>query len=96
MEYRLAIKSLATIEALEAYDYYEGKNSSGENFFTELDNCYSRILDQPLAFGYSNPPYREAKVNRFLYVVIYEVKEFDVIVYSVFNTYQDPSRKPSA
>ena len=97
MAYRLVIKTLATTEALNAYDYYEEKQPGyGENSFSELDACYDKILEQPNSFSYSKKPFREAKVNRFPYVVIYQVDKDEVVVYSVFNTYQDPSKKPPA
>ena len=97
MAYRLVIKSLATAEALEAFDYYESlPTKRGERFFEELDACYERILVHPTSFSYSNKPFREMKMPHFPYVIIYQVIDEDVIVYSVFNTNQNPSRKPSA
>ncbi len=41
MAYDLEIKPLATIEAMDAYDYYESMRPGlGEDFFTEVEAFY--------------------------------------------------------
>ncbi len=96
MQYKLEIRPLATIEILEAYDWYESqKEALGLDFLNELDNFYKRLLQNPDIFSYYEKPVREGKLNRFPYTVIYEIFESVIVVYSVFMAKQNPDKKRS-
>ena len=97
MAYLLKVKLLATEETIVAYDYYEDEQPGvGEKFLTELENCYQKILLNPYAFSFFENPYRQAKLVRFPYVVVYEIEENTIVVFSVFDTNQDPGIKSLA
>ena len=94
MQYKIEIRPLATIEILEAYDWYElQKENLGSDFLNELENFYNRLLRNPKIFSYYDKPIREGKLNRFPYTVVYEIFENVIVVYSVFMAKQHPDKK---
>jgi len=94
MTYILEVKNEANIEIIEAYGYYEVKRIGlGEEFLEHLDLYFDRITANPEHFPQKRKPYREAFIKRFPFLIIYEIIEQKVIVYSVFNTWQNPDKK---
>ena len=94
MQYKIEIRPLATIEIIEAYDWYELQHEGlGLEFLNELETFYNSLLRNPHIYSYYEKPVREGKINRFPYTVIYEVFDTVIIIYSVFMAKQDPSKK---
>jgi len=94
MSYILEVKDEANIEIVEAYLYYEEKRTGlGEEFLEHLDIYFERITANPKHFPQKRRPYREAFIKRFPFLIIYETTKGKVIVYSVFNTWQNPDKK---
>ena len=93
MLYVLEFKDEANIEIIEAYLYYEEKRSGlGEEFLEHLDTYFDRITKNPKHFPQKRKPYREAFIKRFPFLIIYEIIKQTIIVYSVFNTWQNPDK----
>ena len=94
MPYKIEIRPLAVIEIIEAYDWYEEqRNGLGNDFLDELESFYSILNANPNTYSYFEKPVREGKIKRFPYVVIYEVVEKSIIIYSVFMSRQNPKKK---
>ena len=94
MEYILEIIDEAHLEIIEAYIYYEDKQLGlGEQFLEQLNSYFTRIVDHPKHFPQKRIPYREAFLKRFPYLIIYEISGEKIIIYSIFNTWQDPEKK---
>lgn len=94
MVYNIEIRPLATIEILEAYDWYESQQVGlGTEFLDELESVQKTIQLNPLTFSYYHAPVRQALVKRFPYVVVYEVLKTSIVIYSVFMTSQSPGKK---
>jgi hypothetical protein len=94
MAYKLEIRPLATIEILEAYDWFElQREGLGVEFLDELDLFYKSLLRNPSSYGYYDKPARQGKIERFPYVVVFEIFDELVVVYSVFMTKQHPDKK---
>lgn len=94
MTYILEVKDEANLEIIEAYLYYEEKRRGlGEEFLEHLDSYFDRITTNPKHFPQKRKPYREAFIKRFPFLIVYEVIKNKVIVYSVFNTWQNPDRR---
>ncbi len=94
MQYEIEIRSLATIETLEAYDWYEQQREGlGLEFLNELEKFYSILLHNPNTHSYYQRPVRQGKINRFPYTVIYEVFKTRIVIYSVFMGKQNPIKK---
>jgi toxin ParE1/3/4 len=94
MAYKLEIRPLAAMEVLEAYDWYElQREGLGAEFLDELEMFYTGILRNPTSYGFYDKAVRQGKMNRFPYVVVFEIFDESVVVYSVFMTKQDPGKK---
>lgn len=94
MIYELIIQEEASLEILEAYIYYENAQKGlGEKFMKQLNKYFVRIQNHPKHFEIKKN-YREAFVQKFPYVIIYEIIDKEVVVFSVFNTHQNPTKKP--
>ncbi len=94
--FRIQIRPLASGEIIEAYDWYElQREGLGFEFLDELENFYENLLRNPHTHSFYSKPIRQGKVNRFPYVVVYEVHGQDIVIYSVFMTRQDPKKKRS-
>ncbi len=92
--YKLQIRPLATIEIIEAYDWYElQKEGLGFEFLNELDIFYNNLLQKPFTYSYYEAPVRQGKIKRFPYLVVYEVFDDVIVVYSVFMAKQNLERK---
>ncbi|WP_299892353.1 type II toxin-antitoxin system RelE/ParE family toxin [uncultured Lacinutrix sp.] len=90
----LEVKDEANLEIIEAYLYYEEKRLGlGEEFLEHLETYFDRITVNPKHFPQKRKPYREAFIKRFPFLIIYETAKGKVIVYSVFNTWQNPEKK---
>lgn len=90
----LDVKDEANIEIIEAYLYYEEKRTGlGEEFLEHLNTYFERIITNPKHFPQKRKPYREAFIKRFPFLIIYEITKDKVLVYSVFNTWQNPEKK---
>jgi hypothetical protein len=95
MMYELEIKEEASVEILDAYIYYENKQLGlGDRFEEDLEVHLNRVQKYPEHYQIKRNPYREALLEFFPYLIIYEFLENKVIVYSVFNTSRNPKKKP--
>ena len=96
MAYKLEIRPLAAMEVLEAFDWYElQREGLGVEFIDALDIFYTGLLNNPTSYSYYDKPVRQGKINRFPYVVVFEIFDETIVVYSVFMTKQNPQRKRS-
>jgi len=74
MQYKIEIRPLATIEIIEAYDWYESqKEGLGPEFLHELNVFYDSLLRNPKRYSFYEGTVREGRLHRFPYVVVYEV-----------------------
>lgn len=95
MTYSLEIKAEANLEIIEAFVYYEENQSGlGERFLKQLDKYFIKILQTPKHYAVKRKPYREAFIRKFPFVIIYEIAEAKIMIYSVFNTSRNPTTKP--
>ena len=96
MRYKIEIRPLASIEIIEAYDWYESiKIGLGLDFLNELEVFYETLHRNPDTYSYFDRPVRQGKINRFPYIVVYEFfsDTSTIVIYSIFMAKQDPSAK---
>lgn len=95
MPYKIIVTESAKEDTQTAYNYYEDqKQDLGEEFLQELVNKYDNLGQHPEHYGYIDKKglLRDLKIDRFPYVIIFEVTADSVIVYAVHNTYRHPKR----
>lgn len=94
MSYKLEFRPLATLEIFEAYDWYElQREGLGLEFLNALEEFYKNLFLNPFIYSYYNAPIREGKISRFPYIVVYEVIDTTIVVYSIFMSSRNPSEK---
>ena len=94
MRYKIEVRALAVIEILEAFDWYELQQAGlGSDFLHELDIFYNSLYSNPKTHSYFKKPVRQGKINRFPYLVVYEIFDTTIVVYSVFMARQNPTKK---
>ena len=92
-KYKLIVKGEAKNEITEAYYWYESKqNELGERLLSVLDDCFNRITINPKQFPKKLDNMRQATINKFPYIIIFEIENNDVVVFAVFNTKQNPEK----
>ncbi len=94
MPYSIEVRTLAAIEIVEAYDWYEAQREGlGTEFLEELELFYQSLLQNPDAYSYYKKPVRQGKIPRFPYLGPFEIFEFTIVIYSVFMSKQNPDKK---
>ncbi len=92
--YKLVIKPQAADILKEAYKWYEERQLGlGDRLVAEIFKYYDLLESNALLYRKVRRNYRELVCNTFPYIIIYEVVENEVIVYSVFHTSQSPRKK---
>lgn len=92
--YSTEIKAEARLEIIDAFHYYEDKQTGlGDSFLNHLEIYLERITKNPEHFPQKRNPYREAYLKRFPFLIIYEIEGLKVIIYAVFNTSRNPNKK---
>ncbi len=96
MAYRLERRPFASIEIIEAQDWYElQRDGLGVEFLLELEIFHTTLQRNPEAYSYYHKPVRQGVINRFPYTVVYETFDEVIVIYSVFMYRQDPGKKGS-
>lgn len=91
---KLTYTSRANCSIIKAFEYYESAQKDlGSYFFASLEDCIISIAKNPEIYKAVYQNYRQAKITRFPYVVIYRIKTDAVVIENVFNTRQNPIKK---
>lgn len=95
MIYKIAVLDIAAKQLDEALGFYESrKKGLGNSFLFEINAVYSHILKNPLAFRKNSQGYREAVVEKFPFLIIYEIVKDIIYISAVFHTSRNPNQKP--
>jgi plasmid stabilization system protein ParE len=92
MPYKVIVKEEARLDLLEAYSYYENQQTGlGEKFLAAVQSRMSNIAEHPEYYSYIDNNYllRDAAINGFPYVIIYEVAKADIVIYAVHLTHKN-------
>lgn len=88
--YELVVDSEAVVDMQIAFEWYQHqKPGLGNELVYEIEISLEKICERPFAFAAINERYRRVKVNRFPYIIIYEVEGKKVYI----NTVRHTSRK---
>jgi len=70
-----------------------GREGLGQNFLDEIENFYAVLLKNPFIHSFYLDSIRQGAIEHFPYVVVYEIFNETIVVYSVFMTKKNPSKK---
>lgn len=96
MNYLLSIRDKAIAEIETSYKYYEEqKIGLGNEFVEAVFNEINYIQEQPLHFRKFIKNYRQLKIKRFPFLIVYEVvkNKNEIVILSVFHTSRNPKGK---
>jgi hypothetical protein len=96
MACKIRITEHAKEDTQVAYDYYENKRRGlGEEFLSELLKQFDELSNTPSHYGFIDDQdiIRDVKIDRFPYVVVFEISQDEIIVYAVHNTYLHPKKR---
>ena len=98
MSFTVIVKQEAHQDTVEAYNYYEEKQTGlGERFLDALQQRYKELAANPTFYSYIDEDplkiLRDVKLEKFPFVVVYEITGNEVVVYAVHNTYKHPRNK---
>jgi len=96
MGYNIVIKEPAWHDTEAAYNHYEDQREGlGEELLDELQIQYDELSTKPHNYGYIDDQaiIRDVKINRFPYVIVFEIIEDSVIVYAVHCTHLHPKKR---
>ncbi len=94
MPFKLEVKEEAKHDIADAMKWYAGKiENLDKKFLKAVEETIFRIQQNPFAFKKVYKKFRQTAVRKFPYVILYEPQSENVIIYSVFNTWQNPNKK---
>ncbi len=91
MSYILILQAEAIIDIQDAYEWYEEQKSGlGDEFLGELEIGQNKICNHPQYYYSVNEHFRRLKINRFPYLIVYEIEGDTIIVNAVRHTKKKP------
>ncbi len=92
--YTLRIKEEAKADIKHAAKWYGDIEEKLElRLIDELDYVFKTILYNPKTYKKVYKNFRQAALHKFPFVILYEQDLKEVIIYSLFNTKQNPIKK---
>ncbi len=98
MAYTVFVKQEAVDDAIEVYEYYEKKVPGlGDRFLAALAKRYSDLSLHFTHYGFiAEDPLnilRDVRIEKFPYVVVFELTATEVFIYAIYNTRKNPLSK---
>lgn len=94
--YQSEFRDKASLQFEEAYSWYEEKREGlGEEFASEVDIKLSKIVNGPYHYKKISPTLHEAVIDRFPFVILFNVKEKQkkIVIAAIFHTSRNPKKK---
>lgn len=93
MSYTVIFKEEAGYDVFDTRNWYDSRRIGlGDEFLDEIEE-YVKVLEQnPQIFQVRKHNWRYCPLKRFPYIIVFEIEQQVVVVYAVFNTYQNPNR----
>ena len=93
MSYALSIQSEAIIDIQDAFEWYQTKREGlGFDLIEEIEAGFKNICDHPQYYTRINSDLRRYKINRFPYLIVYEIEKDSVIINAVRHSSRKPKR----
>ncbi len=96
MPYPYLLHEKAHEEYIEAYEWYEEKQKGlGDRFMNQVERKLYQISEHPEYYGKRQNNYREAKVENFPFVIVYEFlgKKKLIHISAIYHSKRNPKKK---
>ncbi len=95
MVFKIFLESRAKEDLIDALSYYESKSLKvAEKFYAKVAETLDYLIYYAYAFEEKRIAKYEIPIKGFPYSVVYEIDENVIHVLSIFNTHQNPTKKP--
>lgn len=95
MDFKIKVLPRAKFEIDEALSWYASRNLElGNELLNEINLVFEHLLLDPFLFRKTKKDFRQVPLKRFPYLIIYRIVANRVLIQSVFNTHQNPTKKP--
>lgn len=92
--YSIYIKAEAKQDIISATKWYRSKKEKLEiEFIQAVQHSLLSIKQNPFSYKKVHYNFRQAALKKFPYIILFEIESHTVIVYAVFNTWQDAKKK---
>ncbi len=89
----LRFHPLVADDLVSAGDWYDEISTElGNRFRDWVDASFDAVESRSEAYGMVDPPLRAARVNRFPYLILFEITITTIEVLGVFHTASDPDK----
>ena len=96
MKYKIVFHPEATQEYVDAYEWYEQKQSGmGERFILSVDEAIADIVSHPATGRSEASIYRVKTIKIFPYIILYEVieKRKEIYIEAIYHGKRNPKNK---
>jgi plasmid stabilization system protein ParE len=93
MSYEIVVQSEAILEIQKAFEWYEDNRSGlGYEMIQEIEEGFERLSKHPHHYSATNKKYRKVRINRFPYMIVFEIEDTKVIIIALRHIKQEPKR----
>jgi len=79
----------------EAFEWYELKKEGlGFEFINEVEAVYAKLCDHPLNYSAIKQHFRKIKIQRFPYLVIYEIMDNEIFITAITHIKRKSKSNP--
>ncbi len=90
MPRKIKIYSLAIKDVENGIDYYQlQQNGLGKKFEKQVNDTFKKIQKFPLAASIAYENVRYHVLDRFPYIILYQVDDKYIYILRIFNTHQE-------
>ncbi|MDT0685440.1 type II toxin-antitoxin system RelE/ParE family toxin [Autumnicola psychrophila] len=94
MAFKVLFTTEAKVDIAEGVEWYENKSTGlGEKFLHDLEVQINYISRFPEHFQIRDTGFYEIGLGKFPYVIVYDFRNNNVVVFAVFHTRQNPRKK---
>ena len=92
--HKLVFTTKSENEFIEAAAYYETQQKGlGYKFSESINTLFTSLTINPFAYQRKYKHYREAVLKIFPFIVVYEIKDKEIIINAIFHTKRNPKNK---
>ena len=97
MVFKIEFQTEAIEDIQNAFEWYEEQKSGlGFSFLEEFEICINKLSKSPFRYGLVNKWVRKIQINRFPYLIVFEIEEDKVYVNAVRHTSRKPKYKSNS
>lgn len=87
----IRILETAKLEIEQSYEFYEKQQLGlGKKFINEFEKSIELIKEFPTGWSLVSKRVRMCRMNNFPFGIIYQIRNKDILIVSVFNYYRKP------